>query len=188
MIASKPSKFYLRYGLAASGNFKKNFSNGGEEILLNDPDGNPLMDFFYSDDPPWPTEPDGAGYSLVSTLFNPTGNPAEAVYWAKSYHIAGSPFADEPYATGKESESLKPEDIRVYPNPTSDLLTIKLPASLNSFPATLSLYGINGNLVYQEEIKGSSTLQLSGLNLTSGVYLLRVRTEIQVYNRKVIFR
>jgi len=37
VIASKPSAFYLRYGLVASGNYKKNLSNGGDRVQTGDP-------------------------------------------------------------------------------------------------------------------------------------------------------
>ena len=89
VVASKPSKFYLRYGRMPSGNFSKNFSNGGEEILLTDRNGKQLIRFTYSDTPPWPSEPDGLGNSLVSAERNPTGNPAEASYWTKVLQYRG---------------------------------------------------------------------------------------------------
>jgi len=188
VVASKPSKFYLRYGMLASGNYSKNFSNGGEELLLEDREGNEIIRFTYSDDPPWPTEPDGEGNSLVSAVPNPTGDPAEAAYWVKSYNIGGSPFADEPFPESNESDRLNNEDIRIFPNPTSGLLNIELQGEITDQPATIKLYGINGMLVFQEDISGSSTIQLSGLNLSSGVYLLRVQTERQVHTRKIVFR
>jgi hypothetical protein len=84
--------------------------------------------------------------------------------------------------------NLNPKDLRIYPNPTSDLLNIVLPGELADQPASVKLYGINGNLVYQEEIFGNSTLQLSGLNLTSGVYLLRIQTESLVLTKKIVYR
>ncbi|MCK4746743.1 MAG: lamin tail domain-containing protein, partial [Bacteroidales bacterium] len=78
VVASKPSAFYERYGLIASGNFKKNLSNGGEEVLLRDHAGIPVIHFIYSDHAPWPVEADGEGYSLVSTLHDPTGFPGSS--------------------------------------------------------------------------------------------------------------
>ncbi len=188
VIASKPSKFYLRYGLQPSGNFKKNFSNGGEEVLLSDPLGNDLIRFFYSDDPPWPTEADGDGFSLVSAVKNPSGFPGDATYWAKSFYRGGSPFADEPFGVSNKTDELSIEDISVYPNPTSDQLNVKLPLSQNSSPATLNLYGIKGNLIHQEQFHGSSIIVLSALNLSPGIYLVKVKTENQVYTRKIVYR
>ena len=188
VVASKPSKFFLRYGMHPSGNFSRNFSNGGEEVLLEDRDGNEIIRFTYSDDPPWPTEPDGTGNSLVSAEQNPTGDPNDAAYWAKSINIGGSPFADEPFPASGNSDRLGAGDIRVYPNPTSDLLNIGLPVELADQSATIKLFGINGNLVHQEEIHGNGTIQFSGLNLASGIYLLRVQTGTLVYTRKIVYR
>jgi hypothetical protein len=42
-------------------------------MLLRRADGGILHSFAYSDDPPWPVEADGDGYSLV--LINPRSNP-----------------------------------------------------------------------------------------------------------------
>lgn len=188
VVASKPSKFYLRYGMVASGNYQKNLSNGGEEILLNDPQGNPLINFFYSDDPPWPVEPDGIGNSLVSTEYNPTGNPSNAAYWASSINLGGSPFANEPSPANMGSEKLKNGDVRVYPNPTSDLLNIRLPIEAAGMPAIINVYDIKGKFVFRDVIYGSSTIQLSGRNLSSGIYLIRIQTDDQVFTRKIVFR
>ena len=76
----------------------------------------------------------------------------------------------------------------VFPNPTSDLLNIELLGESADQPATIKLYGINGILIYQEDLAGSSTIELSGLNLSTGVYLLRIQTENQVHTRKIVFR
>jgi hypothetical protein len=48
-------------------------SNGGEEIRLDDATNSTVVDFTYSDSPPWPTAPDGGGPSLV--LRDPTSRP-----------------------------------------------------------------------------------------------------------------
>ncbi len=87
VIASKPSAFYLRYGLVASGNYKKNLSNGGEEVLLADQNGVPLIRFTYSDLPPWAQEADGYGYSLVTANDFPNANPTLYSDW----HQVGFP-------------------------------------------------------------------------------------------------
>lgn len=50
----------------------------------------------YDDKDPWPLEPDGLGYSLVSAEGNPVGNPGNNAYWRTSTHIHGSPGQDDP--------------------------------------------------------------------------------------------
>jgi hypothetical protein len=187
VVASKPSAFYLRYGLVASGNYKNNLSNGGEEILVSDPNGNTLINFMYSDDAPWPLEADGDGYSLVSLSYKPTGNPGSADYWRKSVQIAGSPFADDLFPM-KDAPPLTEEmAIRIFPNPTSGMLQVVLPQHAGGTKAWFELYGINGNLVHEEDMYGSGTIQLESLNLSSGIYFVRIRTGHQIFTEKIIY-
>lgn len=188
VIASKPSAFYLRYGLVASGNYKKNLSNGGERLCLFDRNGTPLISFSYSDDPPWPGEADGYGYSLVPASDYPQANPHLHSLWRRSGETGGSPFADDSQTlTGIQPET-KESPIRVYPNPTSGLLRIELPEDMLRSSASLALYGIKGQLIYSREIHGNSTLQLDQFNLSGGIYMLRIETRTGVYTKKVIYQ
>ncbi|NJK84825.1 MAG: hypothetical protein HC906_01445 [Bacteroidales bacterium] len=45
VLASKPENFYDRYHLTASGNFKDNLSNGGEQIVLHNGNNNNILKF-----------------------------------------------------------------------------------------------------------------------------------------------
>ncbi len=60
-------------GKPIAGTFPVNLDNGGSPMLLRRADGGVIQSFAYSDDPPWPVEADGDGYSLV--LINPRSNP-----------------------------------------------------------------------------------------------------------------
>ncbi|WP_367871439.1 lamin tail domain-containing protein [Luteolibacter sp. Populi] len=68
-----------------------NLDNGGGAILLRRADGFVLHSFEYKDDPPWPVEADGDGYSLV--LVNPRANPDHdnGLNWRASVVAGGSP-------------------------------------------------------------------------------------------------
>jgi len=188
VVASKPSSFYRAYGLVPSGNYKRNFSNGGEEILLVDSKDNVLINFTYSDDAPWPEYADGSGYSLVSSSRNPDGDPSEYSYWRSSGMHWGSPFADDFFPAGEnQPEPLLPS-IRLYPNPTSGSVYIDLPESEENTESRLALFGINGKLLYQDVITDSGSLDLKGLNLNSGIYIIRIRTSSQIHTEKIILR
>jgi len=188
VVASKPSAFYKRYGMVASGNFQKNLSNGGEEVLLSDRDGNPVIHFIYSDDTPWPVEADGDGNSLVSTLHHPTGNPADASYWMSSRDVGGSPFQNDPYPVDVYPAHPDEAEILLYPNPTSGILHVKWPDGINPGEASFQLYGLNGNLLYVIDLYGSQSIRLDQLNLSPGVYIVKISTPDRVFRKKIIYR
>jgi hypothetical protein len=188
VVVSKPNKFYLRYGLEASGNYSRNLSNGGEEILLQDPDGNPLIHFMFSDTIPWPVEPDGQGYSLVSQEINPMGNPAEYTYWKKSMYIGGSPFKNDPFATYDRPVLVAEEDIMLYPNPTSGVLNIRWPEGVAPQEADFELYGLNGQLLYRTGLYDDQPVRIDHLGLSSGVYIVKISMEGQVFRKKIVYR
>ncbi len=188
VIASKPSAFYLRYGLVASGNYKKNLSNGGEEVLLADQNGSPLIRFTYSDKPPWDQEADGYGYSLVSASDFPNPHPSFYSDWRMSGAMGGSPFADDSEtATFTLPDAAQPE-IQLFPNPTSGLLHVKLPPEVKPQGAMLHLYGIKGNLVHSLVLQGNTTLDLNPLNIPSGIYIVRIQAGTGIYTSKVIYQ
>lgn len=188
VLASKPSDFYLRYGLVASGNYKKNLSNAGEEGVLLDGKGNALIQFAFSDDPPWPVEADGQGYSLVAASDFPHSDLLLPTRWRRSGLTGGSPFADDSQTLTAIPGDQDIPDVLVYPNPTSGLLRIQLPGILSSSPATLILYGIKGESIYSREIQGNSTLHLEQLNLSGGIYLLRIETRAGIFTKKLIYQ
>ncbi|TFH27474.1 MAG: T9SS type A sorting domain-containing protein [Bacteroidia bacterium] len=187
VVASKPSSFYREYGLVPSGNYQRNFSNSGEEVLLRHRDGQTIFLFSYSDSDPWPELPDGIGYSLVSASHVPSGAPSVAAYWRSSGEIGGSPFADDQYPTSDHPLD-EEQEILLYPNPTSGMLHISWSEQETGSKAVFQLYGINGMLVYRKELHGSTSLDLGGLNLTPGMYIVRIRTDSKVHTKKIIFR
>ena len=62
--------------------------------------------------------------------------------------------------------------IKIYPNPTSDLLTIDADDILS-----VELFDLNGRLVFSSEVDSSPfTFRLSPFTLNAGSYLLRIHT------------
>ncbi|RLE06406.1 MAG: hypothetical protein DRJ13_00250 [Bacteroidetes bacterium] len=188
VIASKPSSFYRAYGFVASGNYKGHLSNSGEEILLTDSEGNCLINFTYSDDLPWPQYADGSGHSLVSYSRIPDGDPSDPVYWRNSGSKWGSPFADDYFASAENPTEPGTLSISLYPNPSTGTIYVELPASEEAQEATFKLYGINGNMLFQETISGSSMVNMEGLNLPSGLYIVRIHTALLIHTEKIILR
>ena len=68
-----------------------NLNNGGERIVLRDPQGNSIHDFTYGTVAPWPTEPDGFGPSLE--VIDVNGDYNDPANWRASFEPSGSPGA-----------------------------------------------------------------------------------------------
>lgn len=66
-------------------------------------------------------------------------------------------------------------DISVYPNPTQDVLNIKLPQNAINQPYQINLYDMQGRLVYHQQSQDDTFgFSLMNNNLEQGTYLLRV--------------
>lgn len=87
-------------GLPIAGTFQNasRLNNGSDRLKLEDANNSTIREFTYDDVAPWPTGPDGNGFSLVLT--NPASAPDHnlAESWQQSLMIGGTPGA--PPATG----------------------------------------------------------------------------------------
>jgi len=176
VIVSKPKKFYNFYGMVPSGNYQGNLSNTGEELLLNDPGGDELMNFIYDDSSPWPSDADGEGYSLSSSEINPAGSPGDFSYWTLSVIKDGTPFADNVFAAEEPPVTGEAGSLSVYPNPTTGPVTILLNTDEMVSRMDLMIYTVTGKLIRHESIGNPGLTDLSASLLPAGVYILKVST------------
>lgn len=86
--------FAERYSnISIDGVYSGQLSNKGEEIILKDTDGNPILSVNYDDENGWPLSPDGRGDSLV--LIDPNADPNNPRSWRASTNLNGSPGTDD---------------------------------------------------------------------------------------------
>ncbi|MGB1259799.1 MAG: lamin tail domain-containing protein [Akkermansiaceae bacterium] len=101
LVVKNKTAFEAYYGTAlpVAGEYQfsvsNSLSNGGERIVLSYGADDAILDFEYSDDPPWPLEADGDGASLV--LIHPEGLPDHmlAENWRASLQTDGNPGASD---------------------------------------------------------------------------------------------
>jgi hypothetical protein len=81
--------------------------------------------------------------------------------------------------TQTETKRLRPE-IKLFPNPTTDKLTV---TGLSSSSALLEILDSKGKIIFRETGIGTDGIQIKTGNWPSGLYLLRVseRAEIRSY-------
>lgn len=81
VVVKRRDAFERRWGggVPVAGEFEGSLNNAGEVIRLLDRQGVVIHEVAYDDDPPWPPEADGAGYSLE--LISPEGAIGAAAAW-----------------------------------------------------------------------------------------------------------
>jgi hypothetical protein len=78
------------------------------------------------------------------------------------------------FITAVSELQLKDNELKVYPNPANDKLTINLPFSRKQ-KATVDLYDLTGKLIRSNTLKESEDeLEISTANLSEGIYIYKL--------------
>lgn len=177
VLASKPVKFFNRYGMIASGNYEGNLANEGEVILIEDSAKNEILRFGYANAYSWPVEAGGLGYSLVPTMTNPELFPGFPEYWKHSAKIGGSPFANDGNSEINNLQEIFSHSLKVYPNPASHFLTIEISEAQPDTKLEIGFFDFTGKLVYQSSAYAGESIDLTPAGLKTGMYILEVSGE-----------
>ena len=82
------------------------------------------------------------------------------------------------------TNSIRKDNIQIYPNPTSDKLNIKSDFKITS----LNLYTETGNSIYKSQLLNGNNVEIDLSSYPSGLYLLQVETDMGRWIEKVIRR
>jgi hypothetical protein len=87
------------------------------------------------------------------------------------------------YSILSRDDTLIDYNVRVYPNPVSDYITVD-----NNFPNPMSLNvsNISGQMIYTDEISGSSTNTINVDRLTPGLYIVNLFNDQQNLHYKIL--
>jgi hypothetical protein len=165
-LASKTTAFITRYGFNPYGEFYRNLSNSNQNLLLVDGFGNTIDQVNYYDVSPWPTSADGGGsyLQLISTDLD--------------NNIASSWIASN---TLSLSEQEMENQFDIYPNPTTDFITIK---SKNPF-SKIEIFDLEGRLI--QTIAGKYEVnELDFSRFSIGIYMLKIEINGFSITRKII--
>ena len=87
--------------------------------------------------------------------------------------------------TGKDEE--KPEELKIFPNPSSGCYSVLLPGSLLYRRLLIVIYDCNGHMVLSRQVpEASASLMINISEYPSGIYLLRLIYSSGQYNCKLI--
>jgi len=71
---------------------------------------------------------------------------------------------------------VKNQFIKVYPNPTTDIVIVELVDAGSTAVANVTVYTMNGGKLYQKDFKGESKFQFSLAGKPVGIYLVHVQS------------
>jgi len=83
------------------------------------------------------------------------------------------------------NETFRISNIRIYPNPFTDFLTIDLNDS-SSGEIFLSIYSLTGKKIFEQTYNNKQHKTLHLNNLSKGVYILKIKTNENVFLQKII--
>jgi len=170
-LANDADTFMDVNGHSASGEFTRNLSNGGEQLLLLDVFGNVIDEVTYDDSDPWPEAADGDGaYLQLNDLLADNNNPLN--WSATSEPLEGPVLAVDAGDAG---------DLRIFPNPSGNVFSINAPSTIKKI-TILSLQGHKVKVVSLNDLEYHLDLSL----FTSGAYLLKVTTVSGTSVRRIV--
>lgn len=165
-LAGNTPTFRTKYAVNPFGQFSRNLSNKGEDLVMVDPFGNIIDNVSYSDTVPWP-EADGNGKYLELPDLNSDNNVA-------SNWIASDDLILSSQNNGEDSRPI------LYPNPVSDLLIIQNRTEIKSY----SLIDISGRIIRSEKVN-ANYYEVNTGNLARGIYFVRITTSTKTFTEKI---
>lgn len=87
-------------------------------------------------------------------------------------------------ATGIEEELNR--EFKVYPNPANEQLFIETGSQSQNIE--LELYNMTGQVVLRESFRNTSTIGVDVSGLTKGIYIMKLRTDKDSYNTRIIIQ
>ena len=109
-------------------------------------------------------------------------------YITTNGNYCGSPF--NPLVAAIQDtigfEAVKDQMIKIYPNPTTDMVIVELIEAVTPATAVISVYNMQGEKLLQKTINGESQFQFSLSDKPVGIYIVHVQSDKRSEIAKVI--
>ncbi|MEQ9309171.1 MAG: lamin tail domain-containing protein [Balneolaceae bacterium] len=193
VVVNNASAFSNRYNQVTEvvGEFDFGLSGNSDEVKIYNADGG-LVDFVkYDDESPWPTEPDGEGFTLE--LKNSESDNTLGENWASSFSRGGTPGGvNQRIVNSIEDEDTSPSGFVLsqnYPNPFNPSTNINFNIP-NAGKIELSVFNVLGQkvqtLVNGNLNAGAHSITFEATGLTSGVYFYRLTDGTNIATQKML--
>lgn len=166
ILAGNAAVFKAKYGFNPSGQFTRNLTNTGENLVLADGFGNVIDNVQYSNLAPWPNA-DGNGYFLELT--DPFSDNSIATNWTA---VSGTIVSVE--------DAENDQWLKFYPSPVKNNLTIESGGK----EYALQIFDFQGRILKTVYVN-SDTYSLDMTSYFPGIYLIKVTTSEGSFVRKI---
>ena len=167
ILASIPSVFMAKFGIAPSGQFTRNLSNKGEKLVLADAFGNVIDSVSYSNLPPWPNADGNGSYLQVIDPYSDNSVPSNWIASTNTITAVG--------------ETEINTNLKFYPTPVNDNLSIEYSGTIKN----VELLDIQGKSIRKIDLN-SGNYKLDMSSCSTGIYLIRVVTSEGSFMKKII--
>jgi hypothetical protein len=167
ILASNTAVFSAKYKFAPAGQFTRNLSSKGENLVLADGFGNVIDNVHYSNLPPWP-DADGNGSYLELT--DPLSDNNIGSNWIASKNLLVSI---------KDVEDT--QWLKLYPSPVTDILIIES----DGRKCIVQIFDLQGRLI-QTVTDNSETYSIDMTPYHQGMYIIKAITSEGSIVRKII--
>jgi hypothetical protein len=170
VVVQDDSKFTAQFPdvLNKTGQMGFSLSGNSDLVRLYDASGRLYLIMQYRDNTPWPTSPDGAGYTLERRDFDQLVHVPEA--WQAGC-LGGSPgeaFDPSCISVSIDPIPLTEQSMVVWPNPAQDKCWIKMPGTENTL---VQLRDAFGRVVQQSTMQNGEGV-FSTSHLPRGMYVV----------------
>jgi hypothetical protein len=146
--------------------------NGDKEVLrLYNSAGKIYQSMYYKDKAPWPLKANGLGWTLE--LVDVNANPTSPYSWMDGCQFGSPGIEYLPLCNLTVTEIGKDINIKVYPNPATDYITVET-SDLNGIDAYFQLYDLQGRLIISRKIQENDNQNIALNTLQKGMYIFRI--------------
>ncbi len=167
-LAGNSTVFQTQNGFLPFGQYTRNLSNKSQKIVLSDAFGNEIDKVEYFDTAPWPIAADGSGSYLQLSNTNLDNNLASS-WFASSTNLYNDSF------------NFDNINVSIYPNPAKSLFIVYSSNKIYK----IEINDISGKLI-KSKIFNNNNIEMNILDLSNGIYLIKVFNESGVKNLKII--
>ncbi len=193
VITSTITEFVSRYDQVTNiiGNFDFGLSGNSDEVRIYNANER-LVDYVkYDDESPWPTEPDGLGFTLELKEFDSNNELGEN--WASSLSKGGTPGGiNQRIVNSVDEENNVPIEFSLdqnYPNPFNPSTNINFSIP-NAGKVELTVFNVLGQKVHTlidgSLNAGPHSVSFDASGLTSGVYFYRLVNGSNIATQKML--